>query len=80
MAIETIAKCDLCGAVRQACNHWFLGRHGGGRQSLVILSYSLSEAHEGGDILCGEGCLHKWLTQNLGELGQAGEPAEESVK
>jgi hypothetical protein len=52
-------------------NHWFLARTSKGtrkKKALTILSYTDGEAGQGGDILCGEGCLHKWLTQNLGEL------------
>jgi hypothetical protein len=66
MPLEVTATCALCGVARQSANHWFLGRGAKGvRRRLAILSYTLAEAQAGGDILCGEGCLHKWLTQNL---------------
>jgi hypothetical protein len=69
MPLEVTATCHLCGAIRQTTNHWFLGRATKGvRRRLAILSYTLAEAQAGGDILCGEGCLHKWLTQNLETL------------
>ena len=69
MPLTTTAKCDLCAAERHACNHWFLGRVSHGvRKRLAILSYTDAEAVLGGDILCGERCLHNWLTQNLEEL------------
>jgi hypothetical protein len=69
MPLTSTAKCDLCGAERKQCNHWFLGRISRGvRRRLAILSYTDAEAAQGGDILCGEGCLHKWLTQNLEKL------------
>lgn len=71
MPLTSTAKCDLCGAERKQCNHWFLGRVSRGvRKRLAILSYTDAEAMQGGDILCGEACTHKWLGQNLKELTQ----------
>jgi hypothetical protein len=69
MPLEVTAKCDLCGAERKECNHWFLGRVGGRhRCALVLLSYTSKEAAKGGSILCGEVCLHKWIGQNLAQI------------
>jgi hypothetical protein len=73
MPLISTAKCDLCGAERQATNHWFLGRISHSvRKRLAILSYTDAEAAQGGSILCGESCLHKWLGQNLEKLARDG--------
>jgi hypothetical protein len=83
MPLEITATC-LCGATRQTANHWFLGRVDGSRgrkRHLAVLSYSLAEAQRGGDILCGEVCLHKWVAGKLGELGERiGERVKQSEK
>jgi len=71
MPLTTTAKCDLCGAERLMSNHWFLARVGRGarkRLTLTILSYTDAEAAQGGDILCGESCTHKWLGQKIQQL------------
>lgn len=80
MPLEITATCEICGTARQSVNHWFIGR-AHVNDSLVVLSYSLEEAKDrGGDILCGEVCLHKWLAKELVKLGDNDEqkPQEQS--
>lgn len=79
--LNITAKCEICTRERLGTNHWFLGRVSSSRarrRSLSLLSYSLAEAQRGGDILCGEECVHKWLAQHLVGLGQGSTTGEKS--
>ena len=68
MSIETIVKCDICGAIKGATNHWFLVNfvHGDSRtiQHIQIFSFEISFPN-GKVIVCGESCMHKLISQNL---------------
>jgi hypothetical protein len=70
MPLDLTATC-VCGARRRECNHWFLAREGKGsrrRPALTILAYTEAEARLGGEVLCGEACVGKWVGQRLGDL------------
>ena len=66
MPLDITATCDVCGAIRQKSNSWWIARQSTG--ALVIRAYTLTGAQEGRAILCGEACLHKWVAANLGLL------------
>lgn len=66
MPLDITATCDVCGALRQKTNRWWIARQSTG--ALVIRAYTLAGAQEGRAILCGEACLHKWVAANLGSL------------
>ncbi len=65
--------CDICGRAKQETNHWFVAicRHG-------IISIcptwatafyaAITESPDERQDLCGEDCLHKWLSAHLPEL------------
>ncbi len=77
MAKEVIYRCDVCGSVRQPSNKWFLGFDtSDGFSSIALRPFDEKEIrqYDGGytggttKILCGENCVHKFISQNLSFL------------
>lgn len=81
MAKKVVYECDMpgCGAVRTPTNHWFIAecikteldpystqiRIYPFRESVIEYKSVLSS---GMAILCGEACVHKYISQNLAAL------------
>ena len=70
--IEEVS-CDICGKVKGATNHWFLASKPEHPLaiSIVILPFSKQEVKDSSytrDIICGEGCLYKWISLHSREL------------
>ena len=61
MSIETVVKCDVCGAVRGATNHWFLASAGNGAYIIPWNRVPISKVFA--KHLCGQACAHKFLDQ-----------------
>lgn len=69
MATSTQISCDICGAVKQATNHWFVARTSTyGVRGIAILPINdrtASDPVPGVTLqhICGESCAHKRLSQ-----------------
>ena len=72
MSVQQTYSCDVCGKVRGEMNHWWLVS-GFGPEDITLLGIqpwdsaeaALAEAH-----LCGEKCLHDYLSQWLSRQGK----------
>lgn len=78
-------KCDVCGAERLKANHWYW-TIGDKYPSIVLRPFDALEIEECSDekltqesinIFCGEGCLSKWLSQNISNLHPKVEVSDE---
>ena len=75
MGTKTIYECDICHTEKKDSNHWYLGRiqdmfseaENQSFHMLQIVPFDLSMAHNW-IILCGEACVHKFISQNLATL------------
>ena len=71
MPREVTYKCDICGTIRGPSNHWFCAWI---YIPTVIPSIEIKPFDEkdmdysGIKILCGEACVHKFISQNLAAL------------
>ena len=62
MSIETLYKCDVCGAVRGESNHWFaVGKLTG---AIVVIQWDRAIL-EGATHICGQKCAHALLDRWL---------------
>ena len=62
--------CDICGAPKKETNHWFVARvvnnlDGTGESYLKISKFTTEDAKLGRSVLCGETCVHKFISQNI---------------
>jgi hypothetical protein len=81
--IEEVS-CDICGKVKGATNHWFLASKPEHPLtiSIVILPFSKQEVKDSSytrDVICGEGCLHKWISLHSVELHGVRPVGEDSL-
>jgi len=60
--------CDVCGRVKQAANHWFVAE--AVRGIIRILPASGNDLARGAlsQDVCGDDCLHKWISINLSDI------------
>ena len=70
MSTPTQPVCDECGAVKGATNNWF---HVGSGVHHIKIEHSRPGRKGWGDI-CGEACLHKYLSKWMNK-SQEGAPA-----
>lgn len=78
MAREIVYKCDMpdCAQVRTPTNHWFLASDTRYGSLLVIVPFTEELANDSYNriCLCGEACVHKFISQNLASLHQSTQP------
>lgn len=77
MGIKSVVSCDNCGVEKPPNeNGWFLALFNF-RQTeskmdnrLIIRSFSqqFAEDQRDWDILCGEACIHEWISKNLSRI------------
>lgn len=76
MAREVVYKCDIpgCTSVRTPTNHWFAAQFSQStnpydRQYFNIMAFT-DDIRDWGSLilLCGEACVHKFISQNLAAL------------
>ena len=80
MPISVQIKCDICGAVKQQTNHWYLADISIDNGLLDIRPFDLQMAQEFNlSILCGEACVHKYISQNLASLHRS-EAADQTTE
>ena len=67
MSVTKKYSCDVCGAERKEANHWFLVYAPlDTTKSIFITAFSFANAEREEAInICGESCLHKWISSNL---------------
>jgi hypothetical protein len=60
-------ECDVCGVERKEANHWFICyAPSSPDESIMIVAFTFEDAERRDAIcICGEGCLHKWISSNL---------------
>ena len=76
MPISTEIKCDNCGAVKQATNHWYLVYMLRNKYITIMpFDFNLAQSVEC-VILCGEACTMKYISAQLSLL-HASEPVKE---
>jgi hypothetical protein len=66
-------KCNICG-VRHGKNNGWVVIHST-KKSVVLSGYSVSAAKKH-DVVCGEGCLHKYISQLGGVFGTTSKQGE----
>lgn len=64
-------KCDVCGALHTPSNGWFIGfnDYQGGSSALTLIGFIEEYAKDATSVLlCGESCMQKFVSGNLGRL------------
>lgn len=65
--IVASVRCDVCGAEKREANHWFAGDVRGVTE-LIIARLVDVEKQKHMTHLCGEKCVHEWLSTKIGVL------------
>lgn len=66
MSREIIYKCDNCGIVRGPSNNWFIAVISTATHLITVAPFNENDADGfGNKLLCGEECVHKFISQNL---------------
>ena len=61
-------KCDMCNTPKKETNHWFIGRVVMDQYETYLKIVHFKEFNAkltGRVVLCGEGCVHKFVSQSL---------------
>lgn len=61
-------KCDICGKEHTPTNGWYLVRFSTKPAGLVITVWNEKDAKRERKHICGEGCLHTYLSRNLDSI------------
>ena len=71
MSIESNVRCDFCGAVRGATNHWWTVRVDG-QQRFQMWPYGAYPSDHGAKDACGEKCVSTAISRclNHGDLNE----------
>ena len=61
--------CDVCNKTKGETNHWILALTDNTKHTITLRSFNIKIAKQGlHSILCGEGCLHKYISENSSKL------------
>jgi len=62
-------QCDVCTKIKGETNNWILVITNVVKHTITMSSFSVKLARRGTHtILCGEGCLHKYISENTNKL------------
>jgi hypothetical protein len=62
-------KCDVCTKIKGETNHWILAITDAVKRTISLSGFSVKLARRGKHtILCGEECLHKYISENTDKL------------
>lgn len=69
MKLPNPYACDICKQTKKDSNNWFKGQLRGGGIGIVPWreSNDSDTAEEVAD-LCGEACVHEWISRNLSKI------------
>ena len=70
MACQVTFTCDVCSTVRGLTNNWYLARTKEYQHLVItVIPFDYDMAREGHYmVLCGENCVHTFISQNLSTL------------
>jgi hypothetical protein len=73
MAYKEVFTCDMCGTSKGKNNHWFLGRipikNTNSCNNIYVKPFDEDTAKlDTVATLCGEACVHRFISQHLAEL------------
>jgi len=69
MYVPASVKCDICDIAHGEGNGWWSVTVGGSPEAMEI-SHFTEENAETHAAVCGEDCLHKYISQNLASIGK----------
>ena len=69
MFVPASVKCDICEIPHEKTNGWYSITFGGEPEAIEI-SHFREEFAETHAAVCGEKCLHTYLSQNLSKLNK----------
>ena len=74
MGVKTAVTCDICSREKKETNHWYMAtvHNSMGTARLIVYPLSIQDTQsKGARVLCGEECVHKYVSQNLSILREA---------
>ena len=73
MGIKTSYECDICHTEKKDSNNWYMVSV----ESCILIWPFKQNKLDNKVILCGEACVHKFISQNLATLHPPKEPVIE---